>query len=199
MLEVVAGNIRVVLHLVSCMRSFLEKIVVFSTSHPRIARNQDRKQRSMAQPKPVIVHPDVADSNYIGFDKVQYLLSCEAHDIVLITVPPGSSPPLHHHDGQTETIYILSGKLRVKGGIDADEVEVEAGGLISSPPGADHTYINRTDQDVKMLVITTVCPSGGVVQFFREAGSAEPCAIDPAKAMPIGTTYGVTFSGPPLQ
>jgi mannose-6-phosphate isomerase-like protein (cupin superfamily) len=90
-----------------------------------------------------------------------------AHRIGFIEarLPPGSGkPPQHIHREHSETFYVVSGTVRFT---SADkDVDVAAGGLVTAPVGAPHTFSNP-DPDEWATFICTVAPDL-YIGYFRE-------------------------------
>jgi mannose-6-phosphate isomerase-like protein (cupin superfamily) len=80
-------------------------------------------------------------------------------------LPPGSGgPPQHIHRAHSETFYVVSGTMRFT---SADEhVDVAAGGLVTAPIGAPHTFSNP-DPDEWAIFTCTVAPDL-YIGYFRE-------------------------------
>ena len=70
------------------------------------------------------------------------------HDDIL---PPGTSVGVHQHDSEEEYYYVLSGKGITT--LDGEEFEVKEGDLTGVFPGGSHGLENRSDNDLRVLVI----------------------------------------------
>jgi quercetin dioxygenase-like cupin family protein len=104
-----------------------------------------------------------------------------------LTVPPGvSGPPQHRHAAHDETFYVLSGTVRFT--VGEQDHDAPAGTLVVVPPGAPHTFANRSGQPAIML--NTFTPDA-YVQYFRDMrdyfASGQP--FDPATAAGIMRRY----------
>lgn len=86
-------------------------------------------------------------------------------------VPAGhEGPPLHYHPRFDEGFYLLDGNLVFRVG---DEVrEVGAGEVALAPRTVPHTFVNRTDRDVRVLMF--VSPAGFERYFAEGAALARP-------------------------
>jgi mannose-6-phosphate isomerase-like protein (cupin superfamily) len=70
---------------------------------------------------------------------VEHRCAPEMDTVVLeMTLPAGSSPPLHVHDDLDDTWYILEGQMVVRCG--DEELVVGAGHWVSMPRGVPHTF-----------------------------------------------------------
>ena len=58
--------------------------------------------------------------------------------VLEMTLPVGSAPPLHIHDGLDDTWYIIEGEMVVRCG--DDELVVGPGHWVSMPRGVPHTF-----------------------------------------------------------
>jgi quercetin dioxygenase-like cupin family protein len=90
-----------------------------------------------------------------------------AYCIMISTIPPGVSVPLHSHPG-VESFFTLSGTVQVlfERGDRFEWLDVKAGDFAQIPSGAKHAFRNRSTEPVAQLVTTT--PRLG--RFFREIG-----------------------------
>lgn len=86
-------------------------------------------------------------------------------------VPAGhEGPPLHYHPRFDEGFYLLDGNLVFRVG---DQVqEVRAGQVALAPRAVPHTFANRTDRDVRVLMF--VSPAGFERYFAEGAANARP-------------------------
>ena len=90
---------------------------------------------------------------------------------------PGARSPLHVHAAD-KLRCVTRGAVAVT--LDADEALVEAGGFVHVPAGTPHCYRTTTDQQARMLVVTS---GGDQVAFLRGMsaltadGPADPAAV----------------------
>jgi uncharacterized cupin superfamily protein len=80
-------------------------------------------------------------------------------------LPPGQAPfPLHYHLGNEEMLIVLSGRpnLRTVGG----ERSLEEGEVATFPVGerGAHQVVNRTDQPVRVLIVSQMVAPEVVVR-----------------------------------
>jgi mannose-6-phosphate isomerase-like protein (cupin superfamily) len=81
-----------------------------------------------------------------------------------ITIPPHTEgPPQHRHAQHDEGFYVVSGTATFTVGTDV--YDAPAGALAMIPPGAPHTFANRTGEPVVLL--NTFTPDL-YVQYFRD-------------------------------
>ena len=103
-------------------------------------------------------------------------------------LPPGSGgPPQHVHRAHSETFYVVSGTMRFTSG--DEDVDVSAGGLVTAPIGAPHTFSNP-DPDEWATFICTVAPDL-YIGYFREmtALAARNGPVDQDTALAVMARY----------
>ncbi len=83
-------------------------------------------------------------------------------------LPPGfPGPPPHTHETYVDSFYVLEGTLTVR--FAEEEVEAGAVAFVCVPPGVVHTFMNRSDGEVRVL---NFMAPGGFEQYFREVAAA---------------------------
>jgi quercetin dioxygenase-like cupin family protein len=110
----------------------------------------------------------------------------------------GYGTPVHRHDREDQTVYVLAGAITAW--LDDDERTVRAGELIHLPRGRAHAF--RVDEDgTRLLEINT---PGGFEEFHAEAGEPaagrrlpDPRPPDLATMVAIASTYDCEILGPP--
>ncbi|MET7622387.1 cupin domain-containing protein [Streptomyces sp. NPDC005408] len=80
-----------------------------------------------------------------------------------ILAPHTDGPPQHRHAQHDEGFYVISGTVRFT--VGQKTYDAAAGTLVMIPPGAPHTFANRSDQPAVML--STFTPDL-YVQYFRD-------------------------------
>ena len=81
-------------------------------------------------------------------------------------VPPRSGPPLHIHENESESIYVLDGKITVEAnGLSFD---LETGGFTHMPKNSVHLFKNDQDEPSRILLI--FLPSG-IEGYFEALGT----------------------------
>ena len=113
-------------------------------------------------------------------------------------LPPGvDGPPQHIHREHSETFYVVSGTMRFT---SADQsVDVDAGGLVTAPIGAPHTFSNP-DPHEWAAFICTVAPDL-YVGYFRDvtALQAEPGGVDATALLQLMARYAPEPYRPPAR
>jgi quercetin dioxygenase-like cupin family protein len=108
-------------------------------------------------------------------------------------VSPGAGPPLHSHDVEHETWYVVSGNFRFRLGDDVHTAT--AGSFIFVPAGTPHTFQNVGARAGRIVV--TFSPAG-MEGFFEELATLRPEDIGQQTFAEIGARYGMTVLGPPM-
>jgi quercetin dioxygenase-like cupin family protein len=78
-------------------------------------------------------------------------------------VPPGGGPPLHVHDREDETLYILEGDCEVQ--IGDDRVLASTGDFVWMPRGTAHRFRNTGTEQMRLILTFT---PAGIELFFEE-------------------------------
>ena len=108
-------------------------------------------------------------------------------------IAPLDGPPLHTHDQEDESWYILEGRLRFRLG---DELqEAPEGTFVFVPRGTPHCFQNVGDDPARILVLFT---PAGMERFFDEFAKLE-APLDPAAFATLGAPAGMQVLGPPLR
>jgi mannose-6-phosphate isomerase-like protein (cupin superfamily) len=114
-------------------------------------------------------------------------------------IPPGFSPPLHIHDREDESFYLVEGELTLRCGDQT--YSATAGSFIFHPRGVPYSFVVESDRPVRMLNLMT--PGGGE-GFFIEAGRpAQDEGLPPGGPIDIeqlrrvSEKYGAEVVGPP--
>jgi len=107
-------------------------------------------------------------------------------------IPPGTGPPLHVHDGQDESWWVVEGSVRFR--IGEEESTAPAGTFVWVPRGMAHAFYNEHKRvPARLLVHFT---PGGMEPFFDGIGALD--AVAPADFARLGAAVGMTVVGPPL-
>lgn len=99
--------------------------------------------------------PRFAMECYNGGEKITYtrMYNDELNSIMKVTLEPGASIGLHHHETSSEILFIISGKGRVV--TNGETEELRAGICSYCPAGSEHTIINTGEDE---LILFTVIP-----------------------------------------
>jgi len=123
-----------------------------------------------------------------------------AFGLVESLVAPGYSPPLHIHDLEDETFWVLEGEVTIRCGDRT--FRATAGAFAFLPRGVPHTFVVEDNRPARMLGILT--PGGGEA-FFAEGGRpAEgegfppPTPPDLERLRRVAVQFGARLVGPPM-
>ncbi len=119
-----------------------------------------------------------------------------AFSLVEETLLGTEGPPLHVHENEEETFYVLDGRdLFVVG---ETERELTRGDLVVVPRGAPHTLAPRAGEPLRMLVI--VSPPG-LEQFFVEVERREQAGeeLNQDTVVALAGQYRTRIVGPPIN
>jgi quercetin dioxygenase-like cupin family protein len=112
--------------------------------------------------------------------------------LVEATLAPRSpGPPLHRHERHFDSFYVVEGTLTLW--LGDDELEAEPGAYGFVPPGAPHTFANRSDAPVRVLYL--IAP-GGFERYMKELWSttAPGEAPDPALVADLSSRYDIQLA-----
>lgn len=100
-------------------------------------------------------------------------------------------PPLHTHEVQQDSFYVLNRVVTVQLGDEV--VELEPGDFAAAPPGVPHTFTN-TDPERTARMLNVMSPAIGFGRLVAAARSG----ADRGELERLVNEYGVTFVGPTL-
>jgi mannose-6-phosphate isomerase-like protein (cupin superfamily) len=113
-------------------------------------------------------------------------------DFFVLDIDYLTGPPLHVHDIQEDTFYVLSGVLTLQLGDEV--VELQAGDYASAPAGVAHTFTNTRPEPARVINLMT--PGIGFERFVRAA--IAPDGADPEAMNRLAKECGLDMTGPPL-
>jgi mannose-6-phosphate isomerase-like protein (cupin superfamily) len=122
--------------------------------------------------------------------------------VLEMTLPVGSSAPLHVHDSLDDTWYVLDGEMVVRCG---DETRVVgAGHWVSMPRGVPHTFRVVGDRPARILLVHD---NATFRDLIRELGTPAAAHVVPAHPVfppmdelaRIATGHDLTPIGPPMD
>jgi quercetin dioxygenase-like cupin family protein len=108
-------------------------------------------------------------------------------------IAPGDGPPLHTHDTEGESWYVIEGSLRFRLGDDIQSAP--QGSFVYVPPQTPHCFQNDGDTPTRILVLFT---PAGMEGFFERFAAFPPGTVDPTAFQEAGRESGMTVLGPPL-
>lgn len=122
--------------------------------------------------------------------------------VLEMTLPLGSSAPLHVHDSLDDTWYILDGKMVVRCGED-DRV-VGAGHWVSMPRGVPHTFRVVGDRDARILLVHDNASFRDLVRDLGVPAGAHIVPTQPVfpamdELAAVASGHDLTPIGPPMS
>jgi quercetin dioxygenase-like cupin family protein len=84
--------------------------------------------------------------------------------IVEHPIPPGFHVPMHFHEAEDESFYVLEGEVTFE--TEDGIAHVGPGGFVHCPRGARHAFRNETGRNARALVVASA--GGGLGPMFRE-------------------------------
>ena len=108
-------------------------------------------------------------------------------------VPPGQGPPLHTHDAEDESWYVVEGELCFRLGEELRSAP--QGAFVFVPRGTAHAFQNVGDGPATILVLFT--PSGRMEQFFDRIAARDE--VDQEAFRTLGREAGMDVIGPPMS
>lgn len=109
--------------------------------------------------------------------------------IIESVVAPKAGPPLHVHEKENETYYVLEGEFEFVCGDDT--ARGGTGTFIFAPRGVPHRYANIGNAPGRVLFGFT---PGGIEAFFRELGDLKEFTLEGVTR--IARKYGITMLDP---
>ena len=134
-----------------------------------------------------IVRPDDEATVIRGAgDEYRYLVTgaetAGSYFMMEALVPPGGGPPPHIQTREEEGFYVVEGTVTFWA--DGQEVEAGPGTFLNVPVGCVHNFRNRTEQDVRMLILFA---PAGIEGMFSKMGA------EPERYVEFAGEYGVEF------
>jgi mannose-6-phosphate isomerase-like protein (cupin superfamily) len=142
-----------------------------------------------------------ADEGQLAFGS-PHVFKAAAHDtagrfdFIVETFAPMTGPPLHFHEEQDDTFYVLEGVLTLQAG---DEIlDLGPGEFISIPPRMAHTFDNLHNGDDLVRAINVMTP-GGLFPMIEDMARVPPGPEQPDGLMEATRRHGTHIVGPPLR
>jgi uncharacterized protein (TIGR02246 family) len=117
-------------------------------------------------------------------------------DFIACSFAPRSGPPLHVHDQQDDSLFVLEGVLTVQ--VEDEIFDIGPGDFVSVPPRTRHTFDNLHNGEAPVRAINLMTPGGHLEMF--EAWADIPAGSDHQRRMQqVAARFGTVFVGPPLR
>jgi mannose-6-phosphate isomerase-like protein (cupin superfamily) len=116
-----------------------------------------------------------------------------AYSTYYVDCPPGVGTPLHVHQRDDESFFVIEGTVTFR--VGAETVAAGPGATVFLPRGVPHQFVNLSDAPIRMLGTGT--PSGHE-RFFQEAARLVPGPDgrpDPAEATAVCVRNGMEILG----
>ena len=126
---------------------------------------QSQARKTAANPKVQILPP--ADGEHLNVMGTPLLVKSSdpaAPFIVEHPIPPGFHVPMHFHEAEDESFYVLEGEVTFES--EDGIAHVGPGGFVHCPRGARHGFRNETDRPARALVVASA--GGGLGPMFRQ-------------------------------
>jgi quercetin dioxygenase-like cupin family protein len=134
---------------------------------------------------------DVSIRNFGGQIRVRSEETGGGATIVEHVLPPGYiAMPLHTHQRETETTYVLDGMLWVQ--VGKRVTKLGPGQTIVKPVGVPHTCWNEGRQPARFLDVVT---PGGLEPWYEEVSAIIPGRgeVEIGKILEVSRRYGLEF------
>jgi len=116
----------------------------------------------------------------------------ESYSLLRGHTPPGLGPPLHVHELEDETFYVLHGTYEMQCG--GELVTVGPGACIHLPRFTPHTFCNAGSDQAELLEFMA---PGGIERYFDAVGFLGPEADDLEARSEVSRPYGISFPTDP--
>jgi mannose-6-phosphate isomerase-like protein (cupin superfamily) len=122
--------------------------------------------------------------------------------VLEMTLPVGSSPPLHVHHTLDDSWYILDGKMVIRCGNDT--LVVEVGHWVSMPRGVPHTFRVIGDREARILLVHDNASFRDLIRTLGVPASTRvvpPQPVFPSKdeLARVASSHDLTVIGPPMS
>lgn len=108
---------------------------------------------------------------------------------VEIVVPPGGGPPPHVHRRESETFYVVEGRLSFT--VAGESIEAGPGATLHAPKDVPHFFRNLGSEPARMFA---VAQPAGFERFITAFAAIDPDAPPDFAAMAaVGAEYGIEF------
>jgi quercetin dioxygenase-like cupin family protein len=121
----------------------------------------DYMENNASISKPYALKKDDGSIYRYGIDfviKASEIRQGSGASVLEYTTKKGEEPPDHTHGTEDEMFYVLEGAITFRCG--GESFDLEKGGFMFLPRGMKHGYIIRSDEAVRLLVITAPTRDG---------------------------------------
>jgi mannose-6-phosphate isomerase-like protein (cupin superfamily) len=122
--------------------------------------------------------------------------------VLEMTLPVGSSAPLHVHDSLDDTWFILDGEMVVRCGDDTRRVG--AGHWVSMPRGVPHTFRVVGDHEARILLVHDNATFRDLIRDLGVPARAHVVPTQPVfppmdELARVASSHDLTPVGPPMS
>lgn len=122
--------------------------------------------------------------------------------VLEMTLPVGSSPPLHVHESLDDTWYVLDGEMVVRCGDDTHRVG--AGHWVSMPRGVPHTFRVVGDHEARILLVHDNATFRDLIRDLGVPAQAQVVPTQPVfppmdELARVASSHDLTSVGPPMS
>ncbi len=122
--------------------------------------------------------------------------------VLEMTLPVGSSAPLHVHDNLDDTWYILDGEMVVRCGDETSTVG--AGYWVSMPRGVPHTFRVVGDREARILLVHDNASFRDLIRELGVTATAHVVPVEPIfpsmdELARVAKSHDLTPIGPPMS
>ena len=122
--------------------------------------------------------------------------------VLEMTLPAGSSPPLHIHDDLDDTWYILGGQMVVRCG--DEELVVGSGHWVSMPRGVPHTFRVVGEEEARILLVHDNASFRDLIRDLSSPAAARVVPTQPLfppmeELARIAASHDLRPVGPPMS
>jgi mannose-6-phosphate isomerase-like protein (cupin superfamily) len=142
-----------------------------------------------------------ADDGQLAFGS-PHLFKAAAHDtagrfdFMVATFAPMTGPPLHFHEEQDDTFFVLEGLLTVQAGEEI--LDLGPGDFLSIPPRMAHTFDNLHNGDDLVRAVNVMTP-GGLFPMIEDMARVPPGPEQQDGIEEATRQHGTVIVGPPLR
>ena len=113
--------------------------------------------------------------------------------LVIDAIAYGSGPPLHTHDAQEDSFFVLEGVLTVQ--LDDEVIELAPGEFATAPPGVPHSFTNARREQRVCRAVNLMTPGTGFDRYIDQLGKVAASG-DQESMDRLNAEFGVTVVGP---
>jgi mannose-6-phosphate isomerase-like protein (cupin superfamily) len=106
-----------------------------------------------------------------------------------VSVPPQNGPPMHIHNREVESYYILEGDFEIT--VNDHTVKAPVGTFVSLPKGVPNTYKNVGNKEGRFLMFYSPADASKAFEEVGQPVSSTTTPPDMGKIMSVIDKYGM--------